>query len=390
MSLPLKVGIVGVGQRGLVHLRSLWKLHKQGKVRLIALADSFSENISEEKLVKYVDGYSEEGITKFSSGTELINSGKVDAVWLVIPPNQHSGEVAKAAERRIAVMLDKPQSLFMDEAISQMEAIERSGVPSMVGFQQRYDNGYEAIRRRLQGEIVASMTMISISGIERHGRKHTHTEKLKGPESRVWTAYRAWSGSSIVEAGIHQTDIMRYWSNSNVSWVQSVYCERPEQAWVQEGDNPIAYTVTYGFDNGAVGNVLFARPARTYYVENYASIVAHHTVIKVESDILAYSWAGEWPPTHIPSAEETKNVIMSGPLNPMGDENTLVMCEAFVQSIVSAKSELRRNSIESSLNSLAAVLASNASNQLGGERVDVKEFMNDARFAPMRHKGQAV
>ena len=55
----------------------------------------------------------------FSSADEMISSGEVDVIWFAMPPNQHRGEIERAAEAGIAVFAEKPQTLFFDEAISQ-------------------------------------------------------------------------------------------------------------------------------------------------------------------------------------------------------------------------------------------------------------------------------
>ena len=167
------------------------------------MADPYPDNLSDDKIKKFVPDYSSGGIKMFDGADDLIESGLVDAIWFVIPPNQHNGEIERAASRGIAIFAEKPQSLFLDDIISQDRAITSSGVPSTVGFQMRHDRGYTDIAAYLSDKWVAAMTMIAEGAVEGHGVKHTHTEELGGPANRVWTANRAWSGTSVVEAGIH-------------------------------------------------------------------------------------------------------------------------------------------------------------------------------------------
>ena len=255
MAGPLRVGLVGVGQRGLQHISAMVQMQKDEIVQITALADPYPENLADSKIAGYDPDYSSSGIKIFDSADGMIESGLVDAIWFVIPPNQHKGEIERAAEREIAIFAEKPQSLFLDDIISQDAAITKAGVPSTVGFQMRHDRGYTDIATYLSDKWVAAMTMISEAGVENHGVKHTRTEEQGGPANRVWTANRAWSGTSVVEAGIHQTDIMRYWSHDDVEWVRATYTNRPAELQETEGDNPIAYTVTYGMKKGggAVG-----------------------------------------------------------------------------------------------------------------------------------------
>ena len=385
MAGPLRVGLIGVGQRGLQHVNALTNMQSDEIVQITALADPYPENLKESKISSYVDGYSPAGIQMFDSADGMIESGLVDAIWFVIPPNQHKGEIERAAKREIAIFAEKPQSLFLDDIISQDAAIIKAGVPSTVGFQMRHDRGYTDIHNYLSDKWVAAMTMIAEGAVEGHGVKHTHTEEQGGPANRVWTANRAWSGTSIVEAGIHQTDIMRYWSGDDVDWVRATYTDRPAELHDTEGDNPIAYTVTYGMKKGGVANLIFTKPARSYYGGRFDCIIHTHGTIKLEDDFVDYTFDGDWPPANNPTIDQVRKVISAGPHNTaMGGESTLAIGKSFATSIVECKPENRLNSFNSSINSLAAVLAANISNDLGGEKIVIDEFINDDKYAQYR------
>lgn len=385
MAGPVRVGLVGVGQRGLQHVQSLVDMQTDEIVRITALADPYPENLEDSKISRYIDGYSSAGITFFNSADEMIDSGLVDAIWFVIPPNQHKGEIERAAEREIAIFAEKPQSLYLDDVISQGAAILKAGVPSTVGFQMRHDRGYTDIRNYLSGKWVAAMTMVSEGAVEGHGVKHTRTEEQGGPVNRVWTANRAWSGSSIVEAGIHQTDLMRYWADDDVDWVRATYTERPPELHQLEGDNPIAYTVTYGMKKGGVSNLLFTKPARSYYNGRFDYIIHTHGTIKLEEDYVDYTFDGDWPPEHNPTVDQVRKVVSKGPHNTaMGKESTRSISESFVESISEGDPSKCLNSFGSSINSLASVLAANISNSLDGEKIFIDEFINADKYAEYR------
>ena len=385
MAGPLRVGLIGVGQRGLQHVQVLVDMQSDEIVQITALADPYPENLADSKIKRFVEGYSSNDIKMFDSADSMIESGLVDAIWFVIPPNQHKGEIERAAQRGIAILAEKPQSLFLDDIISQDIAITKAGVPSTVGFQMRHDRGYTDIAAYLSDKWVAAMTMVAEGGVEGHGVKHTRTEEQGGPANRVWTANRAWSGTSVVEAGIHQTDIMRYWTNDDVEWVRATYTERPTELHETEGDNPIAYTVTYGMKKGGVANLLFTKPARSYYNGRFDYIIHTHGTIKLEDDIVDYRFDGEWPPIEKPTDADVRHVISKGPhTTAMGQESTLAIGKAFATSIVESKPENRLNSFNSSVNSLASVLAANISNDLDGEKIVIEEFINDDKYAGYR------
>ncbi len=387
MSGTLRVGVVGVGQRGLNHVNVLAELQQQEEsVQLAALCDPWAENLSETKIRNGAPAYSPKGVKLFSNVDEMIKSKSVDAIWFVMPPNQHNGEVVRAAQAGLAVMAEKPQTLFLDEALEMADAIDASGVPSTAGFQMRYDPWYVRLRKYMADKWAVSMTMAVESDVAYHGRKHTHTEERGGPANRVWTANRAWSGTTMVEAGIHQTDLMRYWTDDDVKWVQAAYVERPEKLWAVEGDNPVAYTVTYGFKKGGIGNIIFTRPARVYYSGRYDYVLSLNALVKFENDMVAYSYEGkEYPPAARPTESSLRKVIATGPHpDAMGLHNTKALAKGFAESIQLNKPELALCTFRSSLNSLAAVLAAGVSNERGGERIDIEAFMGSAKYARYR------
>ncbi len=383
----VRVGLVGVGQRGLNHLQSLVKLQSEEIGSFVALADPFAENLSPEKIHQWEPNYDERGMHLFSSADEMIQSGEVDVIWFAMPPNQHRGEIERAAEAGIAVFAEKPQTLFFDEALSQAEAIDAAGIPNTVGFQMRFHPAYKAIRDHLADKWTAAMMMVAEGAVEGHGVKHTHTEERGGPANRIWTANRAWSGTSMVEAGIHQTDIMRYWSDDDVEWVRASYVERPKHLWDIEGDNPIYYNVTYGFKKGAIGTLIFTKPGRSYYNGRFDTVIWEHGTIKIEGNsIVDYHYAGDdWSPRLRPSVDETRKVICEDPgFDGMAMQNTYQLAKTFLESIIEEDESLTRNTYRSSLNSLASVLAANASNDLGGEKINIDDFMYSDDFARFR------
>ncbi len=387
MAGPLRVGVVGIGQRGLQHVSSLTQLQSEEVVTLAALADPYADNLETSQILRFVPDFHDDGVQKFTSVQEMVDSGSVDAIWFVIPPNQHRGEIEYAAGKGVHIFAEKPQSLWLDDILRQNEAIKKAGVMSTCGFQMRHNRGYTEIRNYLADKWVASMTMISEGAVEGHGVKHTHTEEQGGPANRVWTANRAWSGTSIVEAGIHQTDIMRYWSDEDIEWVRANYVERPKELHEAEGDNPIYYSVDYGFKKGGMGTIIFTKPARSYYIGRYDCIIWTHGTIRLETDYVDYHFEGDWPPEEKPSLDQVRKVVSRGPHDDaMGRRATTDISKAFAEGVTRGKPELLLNTFESSINSLAAVLAANVSNELGGEKIVIDEFVNDDRYAKYRAK----
>ena len=379
MSSPLKIAIVGIGQRGLQHLENLIKLEENEMVKIQSLIDPFSENLLEKNIRKNIPSYSQKNYSLYTDYDEFLKKEKVDAVWFVIPPNQHKKEIIKTAKRGISIFAEKPQSLFLDQVKEMAEVIEKNKINSIVGFQMRYDPWYKELNSYLSDKWVASITMYHGGGVESHGVIYTHTEKMDVPGNRFWTANRLWSGTSMVEAGIHQTDLMRFWASDDIKWVQAAYTERPKELHNIEGDNPIAYHVTYGFKKGGTANLIFTRPANVIFQERFDYILTTHSLIKFEENLVAYGIQDK------ENRSNNKKILAKGPHEePMGNQNTYEISKSFVESIIEKNEKLRLNSFQNSINSLSTVLAANVSNSLGGERIEIDEFTNSPKFSKYR------
>lgn len=360
-----RVGLLGLGQRGLQHLELLWRLQEQGVARVVALADAFPANLAPEKLARFVPGYRPDGLLVTTEFDRLLEDGDLDALFVSIPPGRHSGEVIRAARAGVHLFVEKPVSLSLAEAAQMARAIREAGVVATVGFQQRYDRRAVAARDFLADKRVVMLVEVSHGSLEAHSVKHTPTEAVGGPANRVWAANREWSGSTVVEAGIHPLDLMRFWAG-DVAWVQAAYVPRDPEDVVDGGDNPYAYAVTFGFRSGAVGSLLMSRLRKVYRHEGSRTVLWSHGHLKWEAeDLVAYQYDGPYPPPEPPAPEALRRVL---PLPPRVDP-----LEAFHRAFLTAAATGDPSGLhctfESSMNSLAAVLAANESHARAGERV---------------------
>ena len=382
MSQPIRVAILGLGQRGLQHLKALWKLQSEGLAKIAALIDVFEDNLAEPKIQKYVDGFEVDGIYTSSDFGETLEALSLDAIYFALPPGVHDGEIIQAANAGVHIFAEKPMSLYLNEAVEMECVIQANGVISTAGFQQRYDSRYEAVHEFLADKQPVMSTFIANGALEGHSIKHTKTETLGGPDNRVWTANYEWSGATVVEGGIHQTDLMRYWFG-DISWVEASYIHRDASDIVDGGDNPYAYSVRYGFDCGCIANLILSRLRQTFYNDGYESILWTHGHLKFEgNDVVAYYYDGPYPPAQTPSTEAVRHLL---PTSPHVDP-TEQISRAFLDAIRKGNSDQLRSTFTSSMNSLAAVLGANASDQLDGERIYLKDFLVNAKYDRFRQK----
>ena len=363
---PVKVGVVGLGQRGLQHLSSLVRLQREGQVRIAALCDAFPDNLTARKLQSHVPDLDPDGVLCTTEFAALCDPALCDALFIAIPPNLHKDEVLRGARAGLHLMVEKPMSLDLKQALVMEAEITRAGVIAACGFQQRFDPRHEAVRGYVKERPAVMATYAFHASLERHDAKHTDTARLGGPENRVWTANQAWSGTTVVEGGIHPLDLWRFWFG-DVSWVQAAYVPRPAADVVDQADNPYAYSVQFGFAQGAIGNLVLSRLRR---VDN---LIADHRVFCTESQVeigtdrvMAHHVNGDTP---------SPQTLWRGGAS----DGTYEFARNFVQAVATRNPDLVRSPFADSMNSLASVLAANVSHDLDGKRIRVSDWIAACR-----------
>lgn len=379
-----KVGLLGLGQRGLQHLKAIWQLQNDGLCQLVALGDKFPENLEESKIQGYVPGFSLNGADGQSVHTSTdFNSlleQSLDILYICLPPNVHNGEVIAAAKAGIHLFVEKPMSLYLNEALAMQEAIDKAGILSCVGFQQRFDVRHEAVEQFLRDKTPVMATYTMHAPLEAHNVKHTRTEEDGGPSNRIWTANAAWSGMTVVEGGIHPLDLWRYWLG-DVVWVQATYNHRPPEAVIDGADNPYAYSVLFGFENGAVGNMRLSRLRKVFSSNSEHQVLWTEGRVALEGqDVASYHYEGEYPPAERPSEADVRKILDLAPTQ----DTTLEIARSFVKAVANNDPSGIRSPFDDAMNSLAAVIGANVSDKLDGVRVNLAELLTSDKYASFR------
>ena len=127
----LKVGVIGAGHLGKIHL----KLLKQSdKYELIGFFDAFEEN---GKKVEAEFGYK-----FFNSIEELIEA--VDVVDIVTPTLSHYEVALKVIEKNKHFFIEKPVTHTLEEADHLLELINAKGLKAQVGHVERFNPAFTA------------------------------------------------------------------------------------------------------------------------------------------------------------------------------------------------------------------------------------------------------
>ncbi len=211
----LKIGLIGTGHLGKIHLRLLKEL---AEWELVGFYDANAE-VAAKISAEY-------GVKAFASLSDLLAA--VDAVDIVTPTLSHF-ELAKAA--LIAgkhVFLEKPITHTIGEAETLVKLAEEKGLVGQVGHVERFNPAFLA----LQGKEMNPMF-------------------IEGHRLAMWNP-RGTDVSVVLDLMIHDLDIL-------LSVVKSPIKEVHANGVAVLAESPDIANVRIAFENGCVANLTASR-----------------------------------------------------------------------------------------------------------------------------------
>lgn len=187
---PVKVGVVGAGIFGVMHMRAFTQLAREGHAQLVGFVNRNPERRAARE--------QEFGVPGFGSLEELIEKTSPHAVSIVTPDHLHRPFTLQAAEAGIHVLSEKPMDTTAEGCQEMIDACQRAGVLLQVDFHKRYDPdhraAHEAVRAGKVGEIL-------------YGSAHME-DRIEVPTE--WLPEWAADSSPAWFLGVHFFDLVRW------------------------------------------------------------------------------------------------------------------------------------------------------------------------------------
>jgi predicted dehydrogenase len=117
-----------------------------------------------------------------------------DVLYVCVPPFAHGGQVEAAAARGVHVFLEKPLALAVERGAAMVEAVERAGIVTQVGYHMRFHASVRRMKALLDGGEAGAPTQFL-------GRYWCNMEGAD------WWRLRDRSGGQILEQTIHLYDL---------------------------------------------------------------------------------------------------------------------------------------------------------------------------------------
>ena len=159
-----RLGFIGCGWIAGSHLRAIVN---QPDIEIVAGCD-----IVPGKAAKFFADAGIEGVkTDYASHKEMIDdkSLNLDAVTICTYNCQHAAPAIDALENGLHVLLEKPFTVTLDEAIEVMKAEKKSGKILSIGFQPRLDENMKMIKKIVESGELGKIYYIQTGGGRRRG-----------------------------------------------------------------------------------------------------------------------------------------------------------------------------------------------------------------------------
>ena len=163
-SRKMRIGIIGCGWIAGSHMKSYLN---QPDVEIVAGAD-----IVPGKAKAFMEKYGVEGAkTDYASHKEMLEdkSLNLDAVSICTYNRQHAQPAIDALNAGVHVLLEKPFTVTLDEAIEVMKAEKASGKVLSIGFQPRMDENMKEIKKIVDSGVLGQIYYIQTGGGRRRG-----------------------------------------------------------------------------------------------------------------------------------------------------------------------------------------------------------------------------
>jgi predicted dehydrogenase len=207
----IKIGIIGCGM--IAELGHIPAIKQVPGLQLYALYDpNFDRAVQLQKRFDVPHAYPDE--------ESLFKSG-IDAVVICSPAPVHYKNVMDAAKYGKHVLCEKPLGTTEKEMLEMDALMKEKGLMLFTGFNYRFSQSAKDIGHMIKDGAIGEVRLLRlIYNWHLHGKWHWNENG-----ERVDTGLRVGrmkEGGPLVDCGVHQIDLARWWLGSEVEWQHGI------------------------------------------------------------------------------------------------------------------------------------------------------------------------
>ena len=139
----------------------------------------------------------------------------LDAVTITSPAPYHCENVLAAAQRGLPVLVEKPLATSEADGQRMIDAMQKAGRILAVGFDYRFSSVSQTIRKLITEHAIGMPRSLRlIYNWNNHGKYQLDAQGNRIDNAR--RIGRMLEGGPMVDCGVHQIDLARFWLGSEV------------------------------------------------------------------------------------------------------------------------------------------------------------------------------
>lgn len=255
----IKVGIIGMGRIGKVHITSI-----RTRVKDVVIKTAADPFLKEED-AKWAKNMGVMHTTK--DYKEIISDPEIDAVLICSSTDTHSVISLEAIKAGKHIFCEKPIDHDADKIKEVIQALEGTKLKYQIGFNRRFDHNFEAVRQAVASGRIGKTEIIKI------------TSRDPQPPG---IDYVKSSGGMFLDMTIHDFDMVRFLSGAEAEEIYVQGANLVDPAIGEAGDVDTA-VITIKLENGALAVIDNCRRA-VYGYDQRAEVFGSGGMVSISND----------------------------------------------------------------------------------------------------------
>jgi len=207
----LRVGIIGCGNIFPMHAQSV---KERDDAKIVAVCDVKEDRVNAKA--------AQHDCAAYTDYSEMFQKEKLDVVHICLPHHLHAPVAIEAAKQKIDILTEKPMSIKYEDAVEMVETAKANNVTLGVIFQNRYNPGSRLIKEMLETGELGAIKSGKLSVTWDRSDAYYQNSDWKG-------TWEMEGGGVIIDQAIHTMDLMRWFVDSEINYVDATISNRAHE-----------------------------------------------------------------------------------------------------------------------------------------------------------------
>ena len=196
----IRLGLIGLGYIGKVHLRNCLKLDS---ATLVAVSDISKKALNLAKKTGIKETY--------SNYKMLLNDTRIDAVIIALPTHFHLPCAKEAAKSGKHIFLEKPLAKNVAEGREIISTAKKNDVKLMVGYPFRFSSSFQALKDKIENGELGEVQIAYATRIGPGPFFHRAEGGIPSPVPEWWFKKEFTGGGALIDFGSHMINLTRWY-----------------------------------------------------------------------------------------------------------------------------------------------------------------------------------